>query len=84
MAIRRQQLQRFQSKGTSDHDNDGKKHAVRVSQTERQSSQRKCREMFELRARDDGTGVDRGERRIHNKSQCQPARDNRHPLNHRW
>ena len=83
MAIRRQQLQRLQSESTSHDDSDDKKYAVWVSQTERKSHQSKCYEMFKLGARDDGTGVNWGQRRIHNESECQPACSNGYSLNHR-
>ena len=83
MAIRRQQLQRFQSESASDNDGDDEKQTVWVRQTERQSYQRECREMFKLRACHDGTVLDRGQCRVHNKGKRQPARDNRYPLNHR-
>ena len=60
MAIWRQQLQRLQSESTSYNDSDDKKYAVWVSQTERKSHQCKSCEMFKLRARDHGTGVNWG------------------------
>jgi len=82
MAIRRQQLQGLQSERTSYNDGDDEEKAVWVSQTERKSHQPECCEMFKLKARDDGTGGNWGQRRIHDESECQPACNNGYPLNH--
>jgi hypothetical protein len=50
MTVRRQQLQRLQSKRGSDNEDDNKQHTAGESQTERKSHQRECRETFKLRA----------------------------------
>src|ERR1700759_2292703 len=83
VAIRRQQLQRFQPESTSDNNSDHEKQAVWVRQTERQSHHRECREMFKLRACNDRTVFDRGQRPVYNEGEPQPACDNQYPLNHR-
>src|ERR1019366_6589698 len=78
------QLQCLEYERASHNDCDNKEQAVRVSQTERKSHQRKCREMFKLRAGNHRTGVDRGQRRVNDESECEPASNNGYSLNHRW
>ena len=82
-ASRRHELQRLWCECASDNDCHNKKHAAGVSQTERNSQKRKCREMFKLRAGKYRTGVYRGQRRINDESQCQPTCNHAYPLNHR-
>ena len=83
MAIRCQQLQRLQSDRGS-HDNEDDKHqAAGVGESERQSHQRKCREMFKMRTGNYRTIAYRRQRRVDDESQCQPASNIGNPLDHR-
>ena len=84
MAIRRQHLQRFQSDCGSHDGEDNKQDAAGVSESERKTYQRKCRETFKVRGGKHRTGVDRRQRRVDDEGECQPARNNRYPLNHGW
>ena len=84
MTVRRQQLQRLQSDRGSDNEDDNEQHTAGVSQAERKSHQRKCRETFKLRAGKHRTSVYRRQRRVDDESECQPACKDRYPLNHPW
>jgi len=84
MAIRRQHLQRLQSDRGSHDDDDNKRHTARVSDSERQSYQRKCREMLELRPGKHRTAVDRRQRGVDDEGECEPACDRGYPLSHGW
>ena len=44
---------------------------------------RKRGEMFQLRARNDGTVIDRRQRRVYDEGESKPACDSGYPLNHR-
>jgi hypothetical protein len=82
VTIRRQQLQRLQSEGTSDNKCDDQNNAVGVSQTERQPHECKCREVLELGAGNDRTVVNRRQRRIHDKGEREPSGSDGYPLDH--
>jgi hypothetical protein len=53
-------LQRFQPERAPQNNCGNQKHAVGVSQTERESQKSECREMFELSTGKYWTGIDRG------------------------
>ena len=82
MTVGRQQLQRLQPERAPQDDRDNQKQAVGISQAERKSDKRKCREMFELGSGKYRTVVNRGQRRVDDESKRQPAGNNGYPLNH--
>lgn len=48
MAVRRQELKRFQAERRSHHDGDNQQYAVGIGQRERKANQRESGEMFQM------------------------------------
>lgn len=83
MTVWCQQLQRLQRDRAPHDDGDNEKPAAGVGEAERQSQQRKCGETLKLREGKHGAGLDRGQRRVDDDGERQPARNSGYPLNHR-
>lgn len=83
MPVRRQQLHRLQPERADHDDCCNQDEALGISQTKRESDKRKRGEMFKMRGRNDGTVIDRGQRREDDEGECQPACNNGCLLDHR-